>query len=520
MPTYTRTTWVNDSSPDIDETNLNNIEAGIDALFNEFDANTILIANVNNTPIKLTVAASTFLGRAAADGIAAMTVAAAKTLLAIGIADISDIPGTIASILTDHDKAAHDALALDAGSLSGTLAAARYSSTVVAAIAGLDPTFTSLTFDSNTGLKRSVNTEAVIISGGSQITYGADMVAHGGDHGLYPGSLWGYIGDRRAGKTPDSKYWLWYQSNGGATSIFQIDKSGNITTVARGDFSAGVRLGTAQDANHFDDASHGAASTTMYIGNKTIGATFTGCHYYKLGDLDLQKGESVKLINGKIYRTTIKQDKAITGIFWGITDYKDSMGNVYLKNEEIDEEYDNENDKEEITKTEAIEKVPITEKVPTGRENFILTELKTGKLQITKIPEIEEIETGKFKERLKANVSFDKKTGKFLKPKRKTRKQITNNPVKISDGNPATPIDFAYSVAVLGDSYEEHDKKPLTGAWVTTDAGVMEEGDFLCSSAKAGYLEKQDDDIRHNYTKAISRQKINEDTKNAYIELI
>jgi len=92
MPTYTRTTWVNDSSPDIDETNLNNIEAGIAALFNEFDANTILIANVDNTPIKLSVAASTFLGRGAADGIAAMTVAAAKTLLAIGIADITDLP--------------------------------------------------------------------------------------------------------------------------------------------------------------------------------------------------------------------------------------------------------------------------------------------------------------------------------------------------------------------------------------------------------------------------------------------
>lgn len=37
----------------------------------------------------------------------------------ISIAGISNIPGTIASILTDHDKAAHDALALDHGTLSG-----------------------------------------------------------------------------------------------------------------------------------------------------------------------------------------------------------------------------------------------------------------------------------------------------------------------------------------------------------------------------------------------------------------
>lgn len=110
MATYTRTTWVNDQVPAINATNLNNIEAGIDALFSEFDANTILKADSDNTPIKLTVAASTFLGRKAAGSIAAMTVAEAKTLLAIAIADISDIPGTIASILTDHDKTAHDAL--------------------------------------------------------------------------------------------------------------------------------------------------------------------------------------------------------------------------------------------------------------------------------------------------------------------------------------------------------------------------------------------------------------------------
>lgn len=110
MVIYTRLTWQNDQTPAINDTNLNNIEAGIDALYNEFDANTILIANVNNTPIKLSVAVSTFLGRKAAGNIAAMTVAEAKTLLAIAITDISDIPGTIASILTDHDKAAHDAL--------------------------------------------------------------------------------------------------------------------------------------------------------------------------------------------------------------------------------------------------------------------------------------------------------------------------------------------------------------------------------------------------------------------------
>lgn len=79
-----------------------------------YDAYSILYADTDNTPAALTVAASRFVGRKAAGGIAAMTVAEAKTLLAIAIADISDIPGTIASILTDHNKAAHDALNIDA----------------------------------------------------------------------------------------------------------------------------------------------------------------------------------------------------------------------------------------------------------------------------------------------------------------------------------------------------------------------------------------------------------------------
>lgn len=77
-----------------------------------FDAYSLLYADTDNIPARLTVAASRFVGRKAAGGIAAMTAAEAKTLLAIGITDISDIPGTIASILTDHDKTTHDALGI------------------------------------------------------------------------------------------------------------------------------------------------------------------------------------------------------------------------------------------------------------------------------------------------------------------------------------------------------------------------------------------------------------------------
>ena len=82
-----------------------------------FDANTILKADSDNTPAALTVAEQRLVGRITAGSITALTAAQVKTLLAIAIADISNIPGTIASILTDHDKAAHDALGIDAATV-------------------------------------------------------------------------------------------------------------------------------------------------------------------------------------------------------------------------------------------------------------------------------------------------------------------------------------------------------------------------------------------------------------------
>jgi len=62
----------------------------------DYDANTILAATSDNTPIPLTVNASTFVGRKAAGPIAAMSVSEAKTLLGI--------PGTFLG-LTDTPSA-------------------------------------------------------------------------------------------------------------------------------------------------------------------------------------------------------------------------------------------------------------------------------------------------------------------------------------------------------------------------------------------------------------------------------
>lgn len=45
--------------------------------------------------------------------------------------------------------------------------------------------------------------------------------------------------------------------------------------------------------------------------------TFSGTHIYKLGDLDLQIGEAVKLVNRKLYRTTSEKDPLCCGVFAG-----------------------------------------------------------------------------------------------------------------------------------------------------------------------------------------------------------
>ena len=329
-----------------------------------FNANTILYATSNNTPVALTLDEQRILGRITGGVITGLTATQMRTFLNVEDGSTADQTGAeikalyeaevsaftdaqftklsnIATAATkypdtgeqafldaDHTKldgiatganlythpsaracttgnwawadvtktgsSLADLATRSAGDLnSGDLASARMSTNVVAAIAGLDPTFTSLTFDSVLGIKRTVDNSYITFLGATLNHNGASLGLYGGDYGA-PGKVEIIIGDYRTGRTPDSHFYMFYDSDETRTAIIIIDKSGNITTVARGDFSAGVRLGTAQDANHFDDASHGSASTTMYIGNKSINTTFTGCHYYQLGDLDLQVGELVK----------------------------------------------------------------------------------------------------------------------------------------------------------------------------------------------------------------------------------
>ena len=116
-----------------------------------------------------------------------------------------------------------------AGALnSGDLAAARMSANIVAAIAGLDPTFTTLTFDTTDTIKRNVNDSKLEISGGEDHLHGAFLKLFGGNYGAEPGIFTVGIGNYQTGATPDSKFKIAYFSNGSVTDIFEINKLGNI----------------------------------------------------------------------------------------------------------------------------------------------------------------------------------------------------------------------------------------------------------------------------------------------------
>lgn len=237
----------------------------------------------------------------------------------------------------------------------------------------------------------------------------------------------------------------------------------------------GIGIGADSTNNMFDDASNGAGTTTMYIGNTAITVAFTQRHYYQLGDLDLQPGELVVLKGKKIYRCKNQKDKRAIGIYWGVPNHKDSFGTVFTEDLGELEEY-------EIDEIESCKKTdPGAYQDPNGKDPNIAGWIRDIKVK---------------KHRKRSKV-FKKGTNK-----------------------PATKADQAFSVAVAGDSIEEHTVNPLTGAYVTIDNGIIVNGDFLQASNKPGYLEKQDDDIRHNYTVAVAREDINEDRKDCYIYLL
>jgi len=103
---------VEDGADVTDATNVNSAGAVMEV---DFDANTFLIANDDDTPIALSVGASTFVGRKAAGGISAMSKAEALTLLNVEDgADVTDATNVnSAGAVMEADFDAYTILAAD-----------------------------------------------------------------------------------------------------------------------------------------------------------------------------------------------------------------------------------------------------------------------------------------------------------------------------------------------------------------------------------------------------------------------
>lgn len=315
--------------------------------------------------------------------------------------------------------------------------------------------------------------------------------------------------------------------------------------------SGGVYVGAFSTNNLIDNSSNGSGSNTLYIGNRSITTAFTGYHYYRLGDADLQPGELTILEwdNGvpKLYRSAHPNDPRVRGIFQGVTSWEDSLGNICVEGapREVEKIVKTEdvvidiNNAYETVLTEEIDyrldqppsqDIPVPSKPVLDFNNNVIgkkypaivswkTRYHLEDKQVITIKEPVYSTKTVEKEQLKSNVRFDESTGQFIERReiKQTVIETTGRPMK--NGKDAQPLDFAYSVAVIGDSYDDHSEKPLTGAWVTVDGGTIQNGDFLMSSSKPGYLQKWDGlDVTH--IKGRARQDITEDTKTAYIDIL
>ena len=272
---------------------------GLDAyiLKSLFNANTIIVANIDDTPAALTLDEQRILGRITGGNITGLTAAQLRTLINVENgstadqtkADIDALEIDAGTVDDKNPGSANGLATLDASSLlveslnankisAGDLAAARMSTNVVSAIASLDPTLTTLTFDENIGIKRSVDDSNILFASASSYLNGAYMNIFGGDEASNPGDCWFFIGDKRASKTPNSSFEIKYNSDGGMTTILVIDKNGKITT-------SGV----------YDDAIAGTANVIVDASGHLQRATSNEKYKKNIKDLSLDTSKIFEL---------------------------------------------------------------------------------------------------------------------------------------------------------------------------------------------------------------------------------
>ena len=121
-------------------------------------------------------------------------------------------------------------LAVAAADLTGNIAAARMTTNIVAAIASLDPTLTSLTFDSIAAIKRDVTNSGLEIFGGTSVDTGVLFVLYGlTAPWVEKGGVDFYLAyDSAVPNTPFFTIKKRDVQTSSSATVFRIDKDGNI----------------------------------------------------------------------------------------------------------------------------------------------------------------------------------------------------------------------------------------------------------------------------------------------------
>lgn len=236
-------------------------------------------------------------------------------------------------------------------------------------------------------------------------------------------------------------------------------------SVARLRADHGIYIGSNTSGYLIDDATNGASSSPLYIGNLQISASFSAGHFYPRGDMDLQAGECVVVANGRIWRATIEGDRRVKGIYEGTPRHYDSKGLIYADQE--------------------VEAFPVVDEA----SKVIITYKPTGNYILRKKPSPRTIQEILMPDQLLKADRLDK---------------LIADPYE----------DFPVRYIALGDSFEE---PMLKGAWILPP---VQNGDLLISAKRAGWLKAAPDDIIRANVIGQAMEDYTEPTKAGMIELM
>jgi hypothetical protein len=173
-----------------DVTDATNVNAAGAVMESDYNANTILAATADNTPLPLTVGASTFLGRKATGDISAMSVAEAKALLAVQETIIIAVSDETTAITTGTAKVTFRmpfAMTLNAGNAGVRASLNTVSSSGIPTVdineGGATILSTKLTIDASEKTSLTAATAAVIsdtsLADDAEITIDIDVAGTG-----------------------------------------------------------------------------------------------------------------------------------------------------------------------------------------------------------------------------------------------------------------------------------------------------------------------------------------------------